>query len=293
MNFYFKYEKGGGRVDGVLNQQQLAALCDVLGHTNNGFTKKELTRLLQKSGIELVDDGSFNNGLVYKIGLNKRDWLYNCLANEINTSHSLNKIYIFLEIAFDPVSFTDEAKRDKYNYLLESSNKVLLLAGIIITPEGKLKKAVPAKTLDEVDRRVNSLKKQLYNRAIHNEVQKYCIADYLRKDYYDAVFEAAKGLAERVREITGLTTDGGKLFDTAFSTNDPYLFFNSMQTDSERSEFIGLKELLASIFHLVRNKAAHTPKINWRVDETKALDVLTLISFAHKYLDECHKMPNK
>lgn len=43
MNFYFNYEKGGGRVDVVLNQQQLAALCDVLGHTNNGFTKKELT----------------------------------------------------------------------------------------------------------------------------------------------------------------------------------------------------------------------------------------------------------
>lgn len=280
-------------MDIVLNQQQLEALCGVLGHTDNGFTKKELTRLLQESNIKLVDDGSFNNGLTYKIGLNKRDWLYNCLVNEINTNHSLNRVYVFLENAFDPVSFTAETKRDKYKYLLEGANKVLLLAGIAITPEGKLKKVVAAKTLDEVDRRVNSLKKQLYNRAIHNEVQKYCIADYLRKDYYDAVFEAAKGLAERVREITGLTTDGGKLFDTAFSTNDPYLFFNSMQTDSERSEFIGLKELLESIFHLVRNKAAHTPKINWRVDETMALDVLTLISFTHKYLDECHKMPNK
>jgi len=107
------------------------------------------------------------------------------------------------------------------------------------------------------------------------------------------VFEAAKGLAERVREITGLKLDGGKLFDTAFSTKDPYIFFNSLQTESERSEFIGLKELLSSIFHLVRNKAAHTPKINWWVEETMALDVLTLISFAHKYLDKCYKMPNK
>jgi len=45
-----------------------------------------------------------------------------------------------------------------------------------------------------------------------NEVQKYCIKDYLQKDYYDAVFEAAKGLAQRVRDITGLTTGGGTLF---------------------------------------------------------------------------------
>jgi uncharacterized protein (TIGR02391 family) len=52
-----------------------------------------------------------------------------------------------------------------------------------------------------------------------------------------------------------------------------------------------LKELLESIFHLVRNPAAHTPKINWKIDEIKALDILTLISFAHKYLDECHKVP--
>ena len=275
-----------------LNQQQLEALCGVLGHTNDGFTKKELSSLLIKSNIVLVDDGSFNNGYVYKTGLNKKEWLYNCLVNEINMSHSMEKVYAFLEIALDPVSFTDDSKREKYRCILEKTNKVLLLVGLTVTPEGKLQEVVAAKTLDEVDRRVNSLQKQLYNRAIHREVQKYCIADYLRKDYYDAVFEAAKGLAERVRDITGLKTDGGKLFDTAFSTNDPYLFFNSMQTDSERSEFIGLKELLASIFHLVRNKAAHTPKINWKIEEAKALDVLTRISVAHKYLDECPQMPN-
>ena len=59
-------------------------------------------------------------------------------------------------------------------------------------------------------------------------MQKYCIKDYLQKDYYDAVFEAAKGLAQRVRYISGLTIDGGTLFQTAFSKNDPYLFFAFM-----------------------------------------------------------------
>lgn len=277
----------------IIDQQQLMALCGVLGDTYNGFTKNELSKLLQQSNINLVDDGSFNNGYIYRTGLNKKDWLYNCLCNEINTTKSLNKVYDFLEKAFNPISFTEESKREKYHTLLEKVNKVLLMAGLNINNEGKIKQVEVARTLDEVDRRVNSLKKQLYNRAIHKEVQKYCIADYLKEDYFDAVFEAAKGLAERVREITGLKLDGGKLFDTAFSTKDPYIFFNSLQTESERSEFIGLKELLSSIFHLVRNKAAHTPKINWWVEETMALDVLTLISFAHKYLDKCYKMPNK
>lgn len=276
-----------------LDEQQIKAICDVLAETNLGYTKTELTRLLQQSIIEIVFDDRKSNAYGYTLGLNKRDWLYNCLVTEINKSHSFSKVYLFLEKALNPVAFTDEKSRRKYTYLLEGTNRALLLAGLEITKEGKLIEVIQAKTLDEVDRRVNSLQRQLYNRAIHGEVQKYCIKDYLQKDYYDAVFEAAKGLAERVREITGLTTDGGTLFQTAFSKNDPYLFFNSMKSDSEKSEFIGLKELMEAIFHLVRNPVAHTPKINWKIDEAKALDVLTLISFAHKYLDECHKMPGK
>lgn len=69
------------------------------------------------------------------------------------------------------------------------------------------------------------------------------------------------------------------------------IFFNTLQTESENSEFKGLKELLEAIYHLIRNPAAHTPKINWKVDEEKAMDILTMISFAHKYLDVCCKMP--
>ena len=115
----------------------------------------------------------------------------------------------------------------------------------------------------------------------------------MQKDYFDAVFEAAKGVAQRVRDITGLEKDGGALFQAAFARNDPYLYFNLLKTESEISEFTGVKELLEAIFHLVRNQAAHTPKINWKVEETRALDILTLISVAHKYLDECKPVPYK
>lgn len=277
----------------MLDQQQLKAVCDVLAHTSEGFSKSELSGLLQQSQITLVDDGKSSNGYTYTLGLNKRDWLYNCLANEINTNKSLQRVFDFIAKALNPVAFTVQSNRERYLHLLEETNKVLLLAGLSVSKEGKVVDVEQATTLDEVDRRMNHLKRELYNRAIHNEVQKYCIKDYLRKDYYDAVFEAAKGLAERVRQITGLSSDGGELFQKAFAKGDPYLFFNSLQTDSEKSEFTGVKELLEAIFHLVRNPAAHTPKINWMIEETKALDILTLISFAHKYLDECHRMPNK
>ncbi|OEF98838.1 TIGR02391 family protein [Vulcanibacillus modesticaldus] len=274
-----------------LNEQQLKAVCDVIADTNRGLTKTELSRLLEQCQIQLVDDGKSNNGYKYTIGLSKRDWLYNCFVNEINNRDTYERIYLFIEKALNPVAYTSESSREKYNFLFEGTNKALLMAGLSVSKEGVLNEVVEAKTLDEVDRRVNNLRRHLYNRAIHHEVEKYCIKDYLRKDYYDAVFEAAKGLAERVRQITGLTSDGSALFQKAFAKNDPYIFFNSLKSESEINEFIGLKELLESIFHLVRNPAAHTPKVNWKMDETKALDILTLISFSHKYLDECHKVP--
>lgn len=277
----------------VLDQQQLKSICGIVAHTNQGLSKSELTTLLRQCRIITVDDGSSRSACGYTIGLNKRDWLYNCLILEINKTHSFSKIFSFLQAVLNPALYTSVDSRQTYRYLFEETNKVLLFAGLSIDQSGRLVEVSRAQTLTEVDQRINQLKKALYDRAIHSEVQKYCVEDYLRADYYDAVFEAAKGLAERVRQISGLTTDGGTLFQTAFSKNDPYIFFNAMKTDSERSEFTGVKELLEAIFHLVRNPAAHTPKVNWKTDETKALDILTLISFAHKYLDECHRMPGK
>lgn len=278
-----------------LTEQQIKSICAILADTNRGLTKTELIRHLQHCRIPNVDDGhrTIENGMYYQLGLNKRDWLYNCFASEINSTKSANCVFAFIKSALNPIEYTTEEKRGKYQWIFEELNKVLVLVGFQVQGSGELVTVTKASSLDEVDLRVNRLRKKLYERAMHSEVSKYCIKDYLRKDYFDAVFEAAKGLAERVRQITGLTEDGGELFQKAFSTKDPYLFFNALRTESELSEFKGLKELLESIFHLARNPAAHTPKVNWKVDETKALDILTLISFAHKYLDECNRMPGK
>jgi uncharacterized protein (TIGR02391 family) len=274
-----------------ISQEQLKALCDIIAETSTGLTKSELTLVLGQSDIATVDDGARSDGFTYTFGLNKRNWLYNCLVNEVNQTKSWAKVLVFIESVFNPARYTNDGKRTRFDSMREGCNKVLMLAGIEVLPTGKLQPVVKATTLGEVDRRVNSLNKRLYDRAIHHEVKKYCISDYLRKDYYDAVFEAAKGVAQRVRDITGLQSDGSELFQTAFAVKNPYIFMNNLQTNREISEHNGLKELLEAIFHLVRNPAAHTPKINWSTDEIEALDVLEMISLAHKYLDKCGKVP--
>ena len=277
----------------IFTEQNLHNISAIIADTNRGLTKSELERHLRESRITLVSDESYNNGIYYKVGLNKRDWLYNCLATEINTTHSFNKVVKFIEIVMNPINYTKLEKREKYQFILEELNKILLLLGYEIDSFGKLTEIVKANNLDEVDRRVNSLKKKLYDRNIHSEVTKYCINDYLREDYFDTVFEATKGLAERVREISGLNSDGNELFQNAFATKNPYIILNMLATDSEKNEYNGLKELLIALFHLVRNPMAHTPKINWKQNENEALDILTIISFAHKYLDKCYKNPSK
>jgi len=278
-----------------LDKQQLKSICAVLADTFNGLTKAEIQSHLKNCNIPIISDGYRNigNGYAYQVGANKRDFLFSCLATQINKTGSCKCTYDFIQSVLNPINYTRLDNRGKYEWLFEELNKVLILLGMQVRKDGIIIVVEKATTLNEVDKRVSHLKKKLYERSIHNEVVKYCESDYLRKDYFDAVFEASKGLAERVREIMGLKTDGGTLFDTAFSTKDPYLFFNKLSTESELSEFKGLKELLCAIFHLARNPEAHTPKINWKVDEGKALDILTLISFAHKYLDECHKYPGK
>ena len=268
-------------IDKRLNDQQLEALCAILGDI---LTGSEIFNLLEQCSIIAVDKTT------------KRVWLYNCFMNEIAKWHSFGKVYEFIEAALNPIRYTRDSERERYAYLFDETNKVLSFAGLSVGETGKVTEIASVSTLDEADRRVSALKKKLVDRDVHIEVQRYCIKDFLRKDYYDAEFEAAKGLAERIRKITGLNFDGGELFQKAFSKEKPFIVFKSSQvpfemTPNERNEFTGLKELLEAIFHLVRNPAAHTPKINWKTDETKALDILTIISFGHKYLDACQKAP--
>ena len=273
--------------------QLLEKLCKVIAHASSGLSKRELIKFLELNNIEVLADGSSKSPYTYKLGLSKKDWLYRCLVNEVQANNSFNVVFSFIKSVVNPALYTSFNKREQYQYLIEEINKILLFIGVSVDQTGLLIKVAKAQTLSEVDRRVNFSQKTLYERAIHSEVRKYCGADYSREDYFDAVFEAAKGLAERVRQITGLTTDGGKLFQTAFSTNDPYIFFNELKTENEKNEFIGLKELLEAIFHLARNPRAHTPKINWYTDEKQALDMLCLISVAHRYLDHCYRVPRK
>jgi uncharacterized protein (TIGR02391 family) len=119
---------------------------------------------------------------------------------------------------------------------------------------------------------------------------KFCKVELLQSNYFHAVFEATKGLAQRIRDLTELKGDGAALVDEAFALKTPLLAFNSLQTETERSEQVGFAMLLKGCFAAIRNPRAHEPKVLWK-DENDAADYFTLISLLHRKLDEAVRVP--
>lgn len=121
-----------------------------------------------------------------------------------------------------------------------------------------------------------------------------CRTELLQDNYFHAVLEATKSVAEKIRVRTGLTRDGHRLVDDAFGQaggSSPRLAFNSLRTDTERSEHLGLMNLMKGAFSAFRNPTAHEPKTRWVVSEEDALDLLSVLSLLHRRLDNAVLVP--
>lgn len=278
------------KVDGV----QLTALCDIIGATDNNLMSKSfLKRKLSDAGIPVLDDGARQNGHSYVFGQNKRDWLYNCLAAELNRTKRFDCLVSFLEVIFNPVSYTQADDRAKYESVRAKLNKALMLCGYEITQAGRVERIVKAQTLDEVDRRLDALNCELNRRGVDQRVRYYSRIDIERRDYGSAVLESVKALVHRVQEMTGLSCDGRKLFEQAFSPENAYLHINKGETRSEKDEQRGLQDFFCALLGLIRNPMSHTLKLDWDIDERRSVDLLILASVAHQYLDRCYLDPQK
>ena len=164
-------------------------------------------------------------------------------------------------------------------------NIVLAFSGLEYGADGRFRTCAAAQTLDQAEERARTLRAKFQGRRIHAEVLKYCRAELLQDNYFHAVFEAAKGLAQRIREMSGVHLDGAALVDRVFNIDHPILAINSLRTETEKSEHKGFAALLKGCFAAVRNPLAHEPKILWQ-GEDDAADYLSLISLLHRKLDE-------
>jgi len=258
----------------TLSPAQIEQICRVLADTNNGLTHAEISSALTELRIHDCDP-------------NNTKWrrLHHALVNRVNNVGKTNVVYGLILYCFDPARGLMDVER--YRWMMSGVNRILMLSGIEIQDDGQLHKVQTAQRLSEVQQRTRELRAKLIASDAHAEVLKYCREELLDNDYFHAVHEAAKGLCDRVRTMTGLDLDGTRLFDAALSTRDPYIELTDLKAESGRNQQNGLREMLNGVMHLVRNPTAHELRIHWDVNEKDALDVLNLISYLHKLLDCC------
>jgi uncharacterized protein (TIGR02391 family) len=258
--------------------QHLEAACRVLADTDRGLTGSEIGYLLQDVKVADVSPD-----------FTKWKRLFNALAGAQNKHKVGNHLIMFINRALNPVSYA--RKREAFEWRRDELNVVLAFSGFFIREDGKVVRSDSESTLDGARQRAGRMRAALENRNVHAEVLNYCRAELIQENYFHAVLEAVKGVAERVRLMSGLVSDGAELVNEAFGLKAPLLAINLLATDSEKSEQKGFTQLLIGLFGTVRNPLAHAPKIAWPMPEQDALDILTLVSFVHRKLDATTKVP--
>lgn len=241
----------------------------------SALTHRELTEVFERRSVPGADEsvGSKVNRL--RAGFEALQARRGC-ANEV--------LAIVKEV-MAPVRFAGNAQR--FEDLRVSVNRVLAFAGVSLRDDGQLVSIPAAKTLSEAEQRADRLRAKLMVREVHSEVLRFCQAELVADNYFHAVFEATKSVADKIRNLTGLATDGGELVDQAFAASSglPLLAINRYSTETERSEHKGFANLLRGMFGTFRNVTAHAPKVRWPIDEADALDLLSLASYVHRRLE--------
>jgi uncharacterized protein (TIGR02391 family) len=55
----------------------------------------------------------------------------------------------------------------------------------------------------------------------------------MQENYFHAVIEAAKSIAQRILDMTGLPFDGAALIDKCFAESQPLIWINALRTETK------------------------------------------------------------
>lgn len=261
----------------LFSQAELEAIAGALGDTEAGLRGPEIAMLI--ATCSMVDPGE----------VTKRHRIYNAFVESQNSRQDRTRILGFIRHAMKPARYSREPHR--YEPMRANLNQALAFAGLVVNETGKIEKVAQATTLPEAQRRARELRSDLETRGVHPDVLLFCRAELLADDYFHAVLEAVKSVADKMRARTGLTDDGATLVDRVLGGDPPMLAINARATASERSEQSGFANLVRGTFGMFRNPTAHEARIHWPMTKSDAEDLLTLVSLIHRRLDTSHMPP--
>jgi uncharacterized protein (TIGR02391 family) len=259
----------------------LRHICAVLGDTSGGLTGREIAALLREAHID--DPGE----------MTKKDRLFGALNARQAKDGASNAVLACLKIALSPARFLDAP--DAFESWRQQINEALAFVGLTVTEDGTIKRlAKAASTLSEARARANRFREAVRGRNVHHLVLSGCAPEIESENYFHAVFETTKSLADRIRSLTGLSDDGAMLVNRALGRSGvglPMLALNKLETRTDQSEHDGYANILRGLFGAFRNTTAHRPKVSWPISEQDALDMMTTASLLHRRLDKAVLVP--
>ena len=238
-------------------------------------THRELSDLFQQCSI--AEQG----------GNPKWERIKNALAARQTSDKCGNNVGAFIQVLLDPARFS--GKPDDHAERCRKVNVPLAFSGLHVSDRGKLVRIPAASTLPEAQARADRLRENLIARQVHAKVLECCRAELVQVNYFHAVLEACKSVAEEIRQKSGLEGDGAPLADAAFGGRRPHLALSALQTETERSEQSGFLNLLKGMFGTFRNITGHALKVGWPMPEMDALDLLTLASYLLRRIENAVK----
>ena len=192
------------------DEPNLRAIADILGDTSTGLTGSEIGRYLRECSLPDPIPA-----------MTKRHRLYAALSEKQNSDSCANNILAFITYVMNPVRHV--GNRDYFETERGKLNSVLAFSGLTLGEDGKLRAVQAARTLTEAEATARALRKALIERKVHADVLTFCRAELVVDNYFHAVFEAAKSLAEKLRLKTGLLSDGTQLVDEALAIGKPVI----------------------------------------------------------------------
>jgi uncharacterized protein (TIGR02391 family) len=238
------------------------------------LTHRQINEQLQNSGI--IDVGE---------GTNKPDRIYHSLKARQKQDGCANNVLNFVLKIIDPKRYNDEAKFETHRTKV---NEKLLYEGLEIDKAGQAKVVDKAKTISEAKRRSLKIKEKVHGIGIHPEILPYCESEWLKENYFHAILEITKSVAQKLRDKSGYVTDGAELVDDCFALGKekkPMLAFNTLQSESDESEHKGFSNFVKGFFSMYRNPKAHDPKILEDTQLTEMTEVLVVATIIQNKLD--------
>lgn len=221
---------------------------------------------------------------------------YATSVNEINRIGQA--VFPFKRDIFPNDSITSQRAQLIHDWILSlarnkctASERTQMLSTFVqrLAPEGELREKM-LKILRDNGLDVASPDEETLRRFdeqnFHAEIVLHCRRLYGQRNYFHAVFEAAKVYNNSVKSKANSTKDGESLMMNVWDPGSGVLKITACESDTDRNVQDGIKFLSAGLMRAIRNPTAHEPALHWPIDEQDATDVLGFISFLLRQYDK-------